>query len=333
MICNDHCNINGGGGVILTLMAVMLLASGSSGNGSAPKAPEVWNPGQGRTQVNLWPGRIPSEVKLTAPESMFLVTDKPVGGKPWYVVNNVSVPTLTVYKPTRLATKTAMIVYPGGGYNLLAIDLEGSEICEWLNSIGITAILVKYRVPMPKIGRYHESLQALQDAQRAISLVRSQSKSLNIDPKKIGVIGFSAGGHLVAAVSTRFNKRSYPRQDSIDDISCRPDFAVPLYPGHLSPGSEVGQGSAAKREGLTLNPNIKVTKDSPPTFLVQSQDDPVDDPRNSLSYFLALQEAKVPVELHMFSHGGHAFGLRKGAMPVGDWPNLLERWLRHMKFL
>lgn len=314
-------------------MAVMLLASGSSGNGSGPTAPEVWNPGQGRTQVNLWPGKIPSPVKLSEPESLIHVTDKPVGGKPWYVVNNVSTPTLTVYKPSRSATKTAMIVYPGGGYNLLAIDLEGSEICEWLNSIGITAILVKYRVPTTKVGRYHESLQALQDAQRAISLVRSQSKALNIDPKKIGVIGFSAGGHLVAAVSTRFNKRSYARQDAIDDISCRPDFAVPLYPGHLSPGSEVGQGSAAKREGLTLNPNIKVTKDTPPTFLVQSQDDPVDDPRNSLSYFLALQEAKVPVELHMFSHGGHAFGLRKGTMPVGDWPNLLERWLRHMKFL
>jgi len=315
------------------MIAFILLSILSAGSGERTPATEVWSPGPGRTQINLWAGKIPSAIKTEPPESMFRVTDKPVGGKPWTVVQNVSIPTMTVYQPTGEASKTAVIVYPGGGYNLLAIDLEGSEICEWLNSIGITAILVKYRVPTPKIGRYRESLQALQDAQRAISLVRSQSKALRIDPKKIGVIGFSAGGHLVAAVSTRFAKRAYPRQDAIDDVSCRPDFAVPVYPGHLVLDHSGVPANQAKRSGLPINPNITVTKDTPPTFLVQSQDDPIDDPKNSIGYFLALKNARVPVELHMFSHGEHAFGLRKDTMPVGAWPNLLERWLRYMKFL
>jgi acetyl esterase/lipase len=315
----------------VAVAAFTLLTAVSSGAGEPAQSSKTWSPGSGRVQVNLWTGKIPSALKQAAPESVYRVTDKPVGGRPWNVIYNVSIPRMTIYKPKVAASKTAVIVYPGGGYNLLAIDLEGSEICEWLNSIGITAILVKYRVPTPKVGRYHESLQALQDAQRAISLVRSKSKALNIDPKKIGVMGFSAGGHLVAAVSTRFSKRSYPRQDAIDDVSCRPDFAVPLYPGHL--WQSVNHPSQATKEGLTLNPNITVTKSTPPTFLVQSQDDRVDDPRNSISYFLALKNANVPVELHMFSSGGHAFGLRKGSLPVGDWPNLVERWMRDMKFL
>lgn len=264
---------------------------------------------------------------------MFRITDKPVGGKPWTVVRDVAVPTITLYKPRENPSGTSMIVYPGGGYNLLAIDLEGSEICEWLNAVGITAILVKYRVPTPKTGPYRESLQALQDAQRAISMVRAKSKEFELNPSKIGVIGFSAGGHLVAAVSTSFTKRSYPRQDAIDDVSCRPDFAVPVYPGHITLHDPNASGPKAKSKDLAINPNIKVSKTTPPAFIVQAQDDMIDDARNSLGYFLALKDASVPAELHMFSHGGHAFGLRKETLPIAEWSNLLVRWLKHMKFL
>lgn len=291
---------------------------------------DIWNPGPGRMQINLWPGKIPNALGNSAPESTFIVTDKLVGGKPWTVVRDVSIPTLTVYKAKQNPSGTAIIVYPGGGYNLLAIDLEGSEICEWLNTVGITAILVKYRVPTPKAGAYGESLQALQDAQRAISLARSRSKEFEINPRKVGVIGFSAGGHLVAAVSTNFAKRSYPKQDVNDEVSCRPDFAVALYPGHIFSANE---GSNPSQQTLPINPNLKVSQATPPTFIVQAQDDKTDDPRNSLAYYLALQRAKIPAELHLFSQGGHAFGLRKGNLPIGTWPTLMVSWLRQQKFI
>ncbi|MBS1721277.1 MAG: alpha/beta hydrolase [Armatimonadetes bacterium] len=315
------------------IYALCLIALHSLRGPQSARANEAWNPGGDKVQIKLWSGKAPNALALKARESMIRVTGKPVGGKPWTVVQNVSVPTVTVYRPKANATQTAVIVYPGGGYNLLAIDLEGSEICEWLNSIGVTAVLVKYRVPTPKVGPYRESLQALQDAQRAISWVRSRANGLGIDPKKIGVIGFSAGGHLVAAVSTRFSKRSYPRQDSVDDFSCRPDFAVALYPGHLWIGPSGAANPRGSQPKLKLNPNISVTKSTPPTFLVQAKDDPTDDPRNALSYFQALRDAKVPVELHLYPRGGHAFGLRKPSLPIGAWPKLLERWLRTLKLL
>lgn len=242
----------------------MLCGSMHAGPVAIAGSSDEWTPGGGRMQTKLWSRAIPNALKPRANESMVRVTDKPVGGKPWTVIYDVAVPTVTVYKPTVSSSKTAVIVYPGGGYNLLAIDLEGSEICEWLNSVGITAVLVKYRVPSPKVGLYHESSQALQDAQRAVSWTRSRSKALSIDPKKIGVMGFSAGGHLVAAVSTRFSKRSYSRQDEIDDYSCRPDFAVALYPGHI--WSEYGGSGipSSDRGALSINPSITVSKQTPP---------------------------------------------------------------------
>lgn len=315
------------------MTALAIIVAVISGPAGKPQSPPTWNPGSGRVQLNLWGAKIPSPLEPKAPESMFRITDKPVGGKPWTVVRDVAVPTITLYKPRENPSGTSMIVYPGGGYNLLAIDLEGSEICEWLNAVGITAILVKYRVPTPKTGPYRESLQALQDAQRAISMVRAKSKEFELNPSKIGVIGFSAGGHLVAAVSTSFTKRSYPRQDAIDDVSCRPDFAVPVYPGHITLHDPNASGPKAKSKDLAINPNIKVSKTTPPAFIVQAQDDMIDDARNSLGYFLALKDASVPAELHMFSHGGHAFGLRKETLPIAEWSNLLVRWLKHMKFL
>jgi acetyl esterase/lipase len=243
------------------------------------------------------------------------------------MVGNVSQPTLTVYSPKGTNTGVAVVVFPGGGYNELAIDLEGTEICDWLVSRGITGVLLKYRAPTPKVGRYKESPLALQDAQRTLGLVRFHAAEWHIDPRKIGVIGFSAGGHLVTATSTHFDKRSYPLIDAADKVSCRPDFAIALYPGHLSPWHPDDPGSWTNEKQLELNPNVIVTSNTPPTFLLQAQNDPVDDVRNSMAYSLALRNARVPVELHLYAEGGHAFGLRRTQFPITEWPHLVERWL------
>jgi len=225
---------------------------------------------------------------------------------------------MTVYSPKGKNTGVAAVVFPGGGYNCLAIDLEGTEICDWLTSKGITAVLLKYRVPLKKAELYTEpSPLALEDAQRTLSLVRFHAAEWQIDPHKIGVIGFSAGGHMVTATSTHFDRRSYPAVDAADQESCRPDFAIACYPGHLWSGDA----------GFVLNPNVPVTTNTPPTFLVQAENDPVDNVNNSLVYYLALKKAKVPVEMHLYAQGGHGFGLRPSKFPVSGWPRLVEMWL------
>jgi acetyl esterase/lipase len=199
------------------------------------------------------------------------------------------------------------------------MDLEGTEICDWLTSRGITAVLLKYRVPTkPKVGPYAESPQALEDAQRTLGLVRSRAVEWHIDPHKIGVIGFSAGGHMVAAISTHFDKRSYAPVDAADKESCRPDFAIACYPGHLW----------KKEKGFVLNPNVPVSSNTPPTFLLQAEDDDVDDVEHSLVYYIALKKAGAPVEMHLYAQGGHAFGLRRTKFAITEWPRLVERWLR-----
>ncbi|HEY4256857.1 MAG TPA: alpha/beta hydrolase [Candidatus Udaeobacter sp.] len=242
-----------------------------------------------------------------------------VAGQPWLVVDNVSRPTITVYSPKGKNTGAAVVVFPGGGYYILAIDLEGTEVCDWLTSRGITAVLLKYRVPTRELGPYHESRLALQDAQRAVGLVRFHAAEWHIDPHKIGVIGFSAGGHMVAAVSTHFDKRSYRTVDAADKESCRPDFAIALYPGHLYSHDD---------NNFELNPNVPVSRNTPPTFLLQAEDDPVDDVRNSLVYFIALNKAGVPAEMHLYAQGGHGFGLRRTKFPITAWPPLAETWLK-----
>lgn len=286
-----------------------------------------WQPSPGHTQLPIWPGAVPDAQPVPGPEYMTLSKNL-VAGKPWVAVENVSQPTMTVYSPKGTNTGVAVVVFPGGGYNILAIDLEGTEICDWLTSRGITGVLLKYRVPTPKVGKYRESLQALQDAQRTLSLVRFNAAKWQIDPHKIGVIGFSAGGHLVAATSTHFNARSYPPADPADQVTSRPDFAIALYPGHLSPWYPDDPKSWTDTKQLGLNPNVIVTSNTPPTFLLQAQNDPVDDVRNSMAYSLALRNAKVPVELHLYGEGGHAFGLRRTKSPITGWPQLVETWLR-----
>jgi len=242
---------------------------------------------------------------------------KLVAGRPWIYVNKVSQPTMTVYSPEGSNTGAAVVVFPGGGYNVLAIDLEGTEACDWLTSKGITCVLLKYRVPCAKSGPYRDCLTALQDAQRTLGLVRFHAAEWHIDPHKIGVLGFSAGGHMVATTSTHFEKRLYPAVDAADKESCRPDFAVALYPGHL----------AVPEKSFALNPDLQVTSRMPPTFLLQAEDDPVDPVENSLVYHAALRKAEVPAELHLYVKGGHAFGLRRTESPITGWPRLVEAWL------
>ncbi len=178
--------------------------------------------------------------------------------------------------------------------------------------------MLKYRVPCMKVGPYLDCPTALEDAQRTLWLVRAQAARWHIDPHKIGVLGFSAGGHMAAALSTHFEKRLYPAVDAADKGSCRPDFAVALYPGHL----------AAREKGFALNPDIQVTSRTPPTFLLQAEDDPVDPVENSLVCYSALRKADVSAEMHVYMHGGHAFGLRPTESPITRWPDLVERWLR-----
>ena len=278
----------------------------------------TWQPSQGHKQLPIWPKEPPDAQPGLGREEMKTVKDPLIdGGKPWAEVDNVSTPTLTVYSPQGQNTGVAVVVFPGGGYKVLAIDLQGTEICDWLTSKGITAVLLKYRVPTPRSGPYAESTLALQDAQRTVGLVRLHSSEWQIEPHKIGVIGFSAGGHMVAALSTNFDTRLYAPVDAADKESCRPDFAIALYPGHLSKDDT----------NCELNPHIAVTRKTPPTFLLQAQDDPVDSVTNSLVYYIALKNAGVPAEMHLYGQGGHAFGVRRTQFPITDWPQLVETWL------
>ncbi len=307
-----------------------------------------WQPSPGHTQIAIWPGNAPDAQPASGTEQMGTDTKDLLAGQPWVYIDNVSKPTMTVYSPQGKNTGVAVVVFPGGGYQGLAIDLEGTEVCDWLTSKGITCVLLKYRVPpdagypkpaYPKSGPYPETPIALEDAQRTIGLVRLHAAEWGFDPHKIGVLGFSAGGHLVAAISTHYAKRLYPAIDAADEESCRPDFAAALYPGHLSLSAAewdaaqartkfgVPHAASADKE-LTLNPAIPVTRATPSTFLLQAEDDHVDNVDDALSYYIALKNAGVQVEMHLFAHGGHAFGLRQTTQPITAWPIFVETWLR-----
>jgi acetyl esterase/lipase len=293
----------------------------------------AWQPSPGDAQVPIWPGDVPDAQPDTGPEVLIPVKEEEyVAGRSCVMLGSVSKPTMTVYPANGRNSGTAVVVFPGGGYEDLAMDLEGTEICDWLTSKGVTCVLLKYRVPGPgfypkpapyrKSGPYPRSPVALEDAQRTLRLVRFHAKEWQIDPHKIGVIGFSAGGHLVAAMSTQYSNHLYPAVDAADRESCRPDFAVALYPGHLWNYNYVD------KPPFELNPAVPVTRETPPTFILQAEDDPVDDVSNSLVYYIALKKAGVPVEMHLYAQGGHAFGLRRTKFPVTEWPRLVEAWLR-----
>ncbi|MGA7720658.1 MAG: alpha/beta hydrolase [Ignavibacteriaceae bacterium] len=305
--------------IIITLCTIVFVS-----NLSAQKF--VWQPSTGHKQIKIWDGVVPDAQPITKRE-VAIRSKTLVAGKPILAVDYVAEPTITVYSPTGRNTGAAIIVFPGGGYKFLAIDLEGTEICEWLMSIGITGILLKYRVP--ESGSYWDEKcrcqkdpkapMALEDAQRAVGLVRFHAKEWQIDPHKIGVIGFSAGGHLVADVSNHFEKRLYRGVDDADKESCRPDFALALYPGHMLEKTT---------KEFELNPTLPVTNKTPPTFICQAEDDPVDKVENSLVYYISLIKAGVPVEYHVYAQGGHGFGLRQTKFPITRWPELAEKWLQ-----
>lgn len=276
--------------------------------------------------IPLWPKTAPGAQGDMAPERDNTgPNDALVGGRKVIRLGNVSVPTLTFYRPSKTKdTGAAVLVFPGGGYSILALDLEGTEVCEWLNSIGVTAILVKYRVAARPVqtGGQPKWAAPLQDAQRALGMVRKRAGELGLDPKRIGVLGFSAGGHLAAAASTNFDRRTYDAVDEADAVPCRPDFSLLIYPAYLT----------VKEDGDKIAPELKITRETPPAFLVQAEDDGVR-VENSLFYYAALRNAKVPAEMHLYPAGGHGYGLRTSANLVTTWPKRAEEWLRSLGVL
>jgi acetyl esterase/lipase len=269
-----------------------------------------------RTTLDIWPGQPPGEAGPVGEE---IAKKAPVLDRTsmFLSVKNVSKPTLTVWraKPASGAS-VAVLIFPGGGYTFLAWDLEGEEVARWLNSVGITAAVLKYRVPRREgTPRPTPPIQALMDAQRAVSLVRNRAADWGIDPQRIGVLGFSAGGHLAAWTATSFDKRAYAQLDATDQASCRPDFAVMIYPDFL-----------VKRGTTELSPEIHVTPQTPPCFFAQAGDDRVG-AENSVGMYLALKHAGVPAELHIYASGGHGYGLRPTGKPVATWPQRCAEWL------
>lgn len=266
--------------------------------------------------LELWPGPPPGETRPIGAESLLPSKPEELCQKK---VTKVSKPTLAVYHPTKETdTGTAVVIAPGGGYRIVAYDLEGEEVAAWLNSIGVTAVILKYRVPRrPDTPANEPPAVALMDAQRAISLTRSKASDWGIDPNRIGMLGFSAGGHLTAWTATNPDRRAYQAVDSADALSCRPDFAVLVYPAYLQ-----------KAKGSTdLNPEIRVSPQSPPCFFAHAGDDPISS-ENSASMYLALKRAGVGSEMHLFTDGGHGFGLRPTEKPCSTWPARCADWLR-----
>ncbi len=268
--------------------------------------------------LDLWPGSPPGDAgkKIEA--------EKATKGRNSDVVTsltNVSIPTLKVYRPSaETANGVAVVVCPGGGYTNLAWDHEGEQVARWLNSIGVTAAILKYRVPRREgTPNGQPPVQALMDAQRALSLVRGKASEWGVDAKRIGMLGFSAGGHLTTWAATNFDKRAYEAVDDSDKASCRPDFAVMIYPGGV-----------LKRGTQDLTPEIRVTSETPPSFFVHAADD---HPESSIRTFLAIRAAGVPAEMHIYSSGGHGFGMRPSGKPAASWPNRCEEWMREQGIL
>lgn len=251
---------------------------------------EVWRPSPGHTQIQIWPGTPPDAKPMRGPEAFGTVREN-VAGRPWTYVTNVSVPTMTVYSPKTRNSGVAVLVLPGGGFEVLAIDLEGTEVCDWLTSRGITCVLLKYRVPSepydPKCDCRPDNLvtstRSLEDTQRAIGLVRLHARKWRIDPHKVGVLGFSAGGYLAAELSTQYKTRLYAPIDDADKESARPDFAILVYPGHLAKG---------RSDSIALNPHVPVTSDTPPAFLVQAENDATDGVNQAMAYYAAARLAR-----------------------------------------
>jgi acetyl esterase/lipase len=279
--------------------------------------------------VELWPGKVPDENGITIGAERFRMSPaldrKQVEvTEPTQLITDVTKPTLTIYRPAKdKDSGTAMLICPGGGYWNLYWQLEGEEIAAWVNSLGVTGIILKYRVPRrPDEPKGEPARRPLQDAQRAVSLVRSKAKEWGIDPQRIGVVGFSAGGHLAIATATSFDQRTYEPIDGIDKISCRPDFAIPVYSGYLK-----------AKDKDELAPGLRVPTNTPPVFLVHGSEDIVSPPEHSVVMYLALKKAGVPVELHIYANTAHDFGARKNERPYSTWTDACAHWLRDQGLL
>lgn len=277
----------------------------------------------------LWPGAVPGDYGKIGPERVRAPSEAPTKDAKW--ITNVKTPTITLFRPAIDRNNgTAIVICPGGGYWNLAWDLEGEEVAAWLNSVGVTGFVLKYRVPRrPEQPERLPAPGPLLDAQRAVSLVRSRAAEWGIDTNRIGILGFSAGGHLAVATATHFDQRGYKPVDEIDKVSCRPDFAVAVYPGYL-----IEQQPAGKEINKEiLAPYIRIPKETPPIFLVHATDDPVAGAENCVVMYLALRRANVPTELHVYAHGGHGFGVRKSSLPCSTWTDRCVAWLQNQGML
>lgn len=275
----------------------------------------IAGPGVAQQTMLLWPKGNPEPSKMVGPE-IDPTTDanRMVSGKVTVRVTNVSRPSLTVYAPPAgKNTGAAAVVLPGGAYIRLAYNIEGTEVCQWLNSLGMTCVLVKYRVP--EEGHFPANTEDLEDAQQAMRMTREHAAAWHVDPQKIGVIGFSAGAHLAVALSTHpdFQGKNVPASE----VDARPDFQMVIYPGWLTD----------PKEPVKVDPALAPDSKVPPTFLVQAENDYTAHVENVLVYFLALKNAHVPAELHVYTLGGHGFGMRKTELPISDWGELAEKWL------
>ena len=309
-------------------------AAGSSARVEVPKVERegVWQPTADGTQIPLWPETVP----LAKPDS----GDHPettgngsplVGGRKWHWATYITRPTMTIYRPKGRNTGAAMLVLPGGGFHAVAMDLEGTEICDWVVRQGMTCVVLKYRTPQvwPRENgrqRRPDVLLGLEDAQRAMGLLREQAGTYGIDPHKIGVIGFSAGAYLVTNMSNT-GARTYPLTDAADRQSPRPDFAIVAYTARVLDTSK-------GRNELELAPWVNISPNAPPTLIIHAMNDPVDDIRQPMAYALALNDAGVPVDMRLYAKGGHAFGMRPTADPITrEWPGQVEQWLRSLGIL
>jgi acetyl esterase/lipase len=300
-------------------MVSLIAWTGAAWPAIAGEAPQV---------VPIWPGKVPDEGGNIGPERVRMspkLDRKQVEvTEPTKLITGVTNPSITVYRPAKdRDTGTAMLICPGGGYWDLYWQLEGEEVAGWLNSIGVTSVVLKYRVPRRADEPKGEpARRPLQDAQRAVSLVRSKAKEWGIDPQRIGIVGFSAGGHLAIATATSFENRTYEPVDGIDKISCRPDFAIPVYSGYLK-----------AKDKDELAPGLRIPAATPPVFLVHGSDDIISPPEHSVFMYLALKRAGVPAELHIYAATAHDFGVRTNDHPYSKWTESCAKWLRHQGFL
>lgn len=292
----------------------------------------VWQPAAGGEQLSLWPSTLP----LAKPDS----GDHPeatgngsplVAGRKWHWASYITRPTMTVYRPKTLNNGAAVLVIPGGGFHAVATDLEGTEICDWVVQQSMTCVMLKYRTPQVwqrknGVSQRPQKLLALEDAQRAMALLRHGASNYGIDSNKIGVLGFSAGAYIAAELSNA-DERSYPANDKADDQPFRPDFSIIAYTARMLDDSK-------GKNNLELQQWVKINPKAPPTLIIHAMDDDVDNIRHPLAYALALTDAGVPVDLRVYAKGGHAFGVRQTDAPITrEWPEQMKQWLKSLGML